>query len=347
MRFHLPSSLLLALVIAGTPSVAKADNPSAGSLLIFPEFDNRGGNQTLFTVTNTNTDTNFNPGTNLPNGTVKVHFVYIGRFDANGNPIPCLETDMQVTLTPGDTFSFLTSAHNPQQQQGFMFAYAKHPTQGYPLRFDHLIGNALFVNGLLAIDYSTNAISLKGGTLAGNNLSGDGDSNRDLDGVEYERLPDWILIPRFVGTTPALKSELILIGLSGGANFTTIANFVVFNDNEEPFSSQRQFQCWERIRLDQISGVFSDAFLKSTNHALNEPLGGGFGGRETGWFLVDGSTASSTNEQITDPAVYAILIEKIGRSTGASDLPFGKGYQSNGDLWPIGNLGDGGLGDNQ
>jgi hypothetical protein len=254
---------------------------------------------------------------------------------------------MQVLLTPGDTFSFLTSAHNPNQQQGFMFCYAVHPTQGYPLRFDHLIGNALYVNGLLAIDYSTNAVSFRGGSVVGNNLNADGDSNRDLDGVEYERLPDWILIPRFVGTTPALKSELILIGLSGGASFTTTVNFAVFNDNEEPFSSQRQFQCWERVRLDTISGVFSDSFLKSTNHAVNEPLGGAFGGRETGWFIVDGSHASSTNEQITDPAVYAVLIEKVGRSTGASDLPFGKGYQNNGDLWPIGSLGDGGIGDNQ
>jgi hypothetical protein len=101
------------------------------------------------------------------------------------------------------------------------------------------------------------------------------------------------------------------------------------------------------VRLDLISGVFSDSFLKSTDHAPNEPLGGAFGGRETGWFLVNGSHASSSAESITDPAVYAILIEKVGRSTGASDLPFGKGYQSNGDLWPIGSLGDGGIGDNQ
>jgi len=75
--------------------------------------------------------------------------------------------------------------------------------------------------------------------------------------------------------------------------------------------------------------------------------GSGVGGRETGWIQIDGSHAFSTVEQINDPAVYAVLVEKVARSAGSADLPFGKGTQVNGDLWPIGNLGDGGLGDNQ
>ena len=344
---RLVSRVLPALVLAITSAAAHAGGPTAGSLLIFPEFDNRTSNLTLFTITNTNTDDTFNQQTGLPNGTVKVHFIYIGRIDANGNPIPCLQADNQVTLTPGDTFCFLTSANNPQQQQGFMYAYAKHPTQGYPIDFDHLVGNSLFLRGVDAVEYSTNALALEGRRAPGATTSVDGDANRDLDGVEYEPLPDRIEIPRFIGTTPAIRSEIILLGLSGGAAFQTVVNFLIYNDNEEVFSAQRQFQCWERVPLTAISNAFTDAFLKTTDHALDEPLGGGVGGRETGWIEIDGSHAFSTVEQIDDPAVYAVLVEKVARSAGSADLPFGKGTQTNGDLWPIGNLGDGGLGDNQ
>jgi len=339
--------LLAGLAIAGTSAPARGGGPSAGSLLLFPEFDNRRQSLTLFTITNTNIDDTHNQSTGLPNGTVRVHFVYVGRFDADGNTIPCLQTNSLVTLTPGDTFAFLTRAHNPQQQQGFMYAYAKHPTLGHPIRFDHLVGNALFLNGTKSVDYSTNALAFEGRTAPGSSTNVDGDANRDLDGIEYAQAPDQIAIPRFTGTTAVARSELILIGLSGGSAFQTVADLLVFNDNEEVFSAQRQFQCWERVPLDVVSGVFSDAFLKTTNHAANEPLGGGLSGRETGWILLDGSHSFSSAEQITDPAVFAVLVERVGRDTGGADLPFGKGTQVNGDLWPVGNLGDGGLGDNQ
>ncbi|MFN0008528.1 MAG: hypothetical protein ACKVXR_11550 [Planctomycetota bacterium] len=331
----------LALLEVSPSVIAEGRNP--GSLLIFPEFDNRVASLTMFTVTNTNTDTVHNPVTNLPQGTIKVHFIYVGRYDSEGNPIPCLEANSTVTLTPGDTFTFLTSTHNPEQKQGFMYAYAQHPTTNKPYDFDYLIGNAIFLSGIEANDYSTNPISLLAQT--GGDTDIDNDGNRDLDAIEYEQLPDEILVPRFLGVRPSLRSDLILLGLSGGAAFDTVVDFVVYNDNEEPFSAQRQFRCWERVSLETISSVFRHDFLAATNQDVGEPLGAT--GRESGWFSMNGATAYSTVEQINDPAIYGVLIDTIKRASGAGDLPFEYGNQSNGSLWPNGPLGDNVLGDNR
>ena len=68
----------------------------------------------------------------LTNVTIKVHFIYVGRFSSTGAPIDCIESNFETTLTPADTFTFLTRTHNPNQSQGFMFCYAKHPTTGAP-----------------------------------------------------------------------------------------------------------------------------------------------------------------------------------------------------------------------
>jgi hypothetical protein len=324
-----------------SPSVfAEGRNP--GSLLIFPEFDNRIGDLTMLTVTNTNTDTTHNPGTNLPNGTVSLHFIYVGRVSASGDVLPCLEFDREEILTPGDTFTFLTNHHNPNQSQGFLYVYARHPTTKEPIDFDYLIGNGMFISGIQANDYSTNPISLEGIPGPGLSTNVDSDSNRDLDGIEYEQLPDEILVPRFLGVRPALHSDLILLGLSGGALFDTIVNFVIYNDNEEPFSAQWQFRCWERVSIETITPIFRHDFLATTNHNPNEPLGAT--GRESGWFTIDGDVAFSTAEQIDDPAIYGVLIDTIKRASGAADLPFECGYQDNGDLWPNGPLGDAPLG---
>ena len=342
-KYLCPALATFAYLAISTTAHAEGRNP--GSLLIYPEFDNRAGNLTMFTVTNTNLDDTHDQSTNLPTGTVDVHFIYVGRFDIAGNPINCLEHNTTTRLTPGDTFTFMTSAHNPAQQRGFMFAYAQHPTSHEPIDFDYLIGNALFVSGIDAIDYSTNPIALKGETGSGNSTDTDGDQNRDLDGSEYEALPDEILVPRFLATGGALRSELIFLGLSGGAAFQTVAQLEIYNDNEEMLSGQWQFQCWSRVPLDVVSGFFTNTFLKTTNHAANEPLGAT--ARESGWIKIYGDTAFSSVEQIDEPAIYAVLVERVSRGAGAADLPFECGHRYNGSLWPNGPLGDGVLGDNR
>jgi hypothetical protein len=45
-------------------------------------------------------------------------------------------------------------------------------------------------------------------------------------------------------------------------------------------------------------------------------------------------------ETIQDPAIYAVLIERFG-GYAAADLPFEWCSQTNGDLLPVSNFGDG------
>ncbi|MBL8857590.1 MAG: hypothetical protein JNL28_03675, partial [Planctomycetes bacterium] len=121
--------------------------------------------------------------------------------------------------------------------------------------------------------------------------------------------------------------------------FTTVVNFLIYNDNEEVFSSQYAFKCWERVGLQNISGVFRRNFLFfNTNHAASEEfrLGPGFA-LEYGWFRMDGAVAFSTAASVSDPAFLAVNIER-NRPFGvvtlavAASLPYGIGEQGNGDL---------------
>jgi hypothetical protein len=344
MRLH--TFALLGLACAGLASSTLANGRNPGSLLLFPEFDNRSSHMTLLTVTNTNTG--INPDGS--NGTIKVEFVYIGRYGLGGTPLNCLETNRTETLTANDTISLLTSFHNPNHEQGFVYAFAKSATTGQAVAFNFLIGNLLTLESIDQLEYSMNPVAFKGfANGRGGITNADGDSVRDLDGTEYEPVPDEVYIPRFIGSSTDLPStlgptalydsELILIGLSGGSRFDTIANFWVYNDNEEAFSAQYQFRCWDRVKLRDINGVFTQDFLhNNTNNAPNEILGQS--DVESGWIRVYGGTAFSSAETIDDPAIYAVLVERIG-DYGAADLPFESvATQTNGDLFPVTLFGD-------
>ena len=74
---------LTGLTILGLASTVMANGRNPGSLLLFPEFDNRVANLTLVTVTNTNSDMTPVAGNALA-GTVKVEFVYIGKYGTAG-----------------------------------------------------------------------------------------------------------------------------------------------------------------------------------------------------------------------------------------------------------------------
>ena len=327
---------LTALACLGS-SEAFANGRNPGSLLVYPEFDNRQGDVTLLTVTNTNSD--FTPSANplIAKGSTYAHFKYIGRVgNVSGLELLCEEFDRTELLTPNDTITLLTRVHNPQQEQGYVYVYAQ-DIQGRPVVHNWLIGNVLTLNGLQAFEFSMNPFVYNGigdGVLT--NL--DGDSNRDLDGVEYEESPDEILIPRFLGQGGVYQSELILIGLTGGAKFLTTVDFLIYNDNEEQFSAEYSFLCWARVPLLQITGLFANNFLQNfTNDNPAEIVGAPM--VESGWMRIDGALADSTAASIADPAILAALIEKIG-DRGASDLPFERGLQNNGDLLPRSLFGD-------
>ena len=334
---------LTALAGLGIASEANAGGRNPGSLLLYPEFDNRAATVTVLTVTNTNSD--FAPSADNPlvaAGTVRVEFKYIGKYGPSMGPyqheINCEEFNREELLTPNDTITLLTNAHNPQHEQGYVYVFAKNMT-GQKIAFNHLIGNVLTVSGLQSFEYSVNPVAFDGigdGTLT----DLDGDNNLDLDGVEYGEAPDEILVPRFLGQSyEGFNSELILIALSGGAAFTTTVDFLIYNDNEEVFSSEYTFDCWDRVHLLSISGIFAQQFLAMfTNQDSQEVLGASQ--IETGWFRMDGAIADSTVVSIDDPAFYAVLLEKVGDNRGAADLPFEQGLQANGDLLPRSIFGD-------
>jgi hypothetical protein len=337
MRLH----LLPLLAAASLANAALAQNTlqEPGSLLVFHEFDNRTAVANLITVTNT-------ADGDASTDTIKVEYVYRARVDRFGTLINCLETNRVRTLTPNDTLSVLTANDNPNFTQGYLYVVARSVTTGKAIKFDHLIGNNLVIDGLGLFDYSVNPVVFKAGAqlAEGAETDGDHDNIRDLNGLEYSQAPAQILIPRFIGQggvhnngVEGFGSDLVLINLTGGAAFTALIDFLIYNDNEEVFSAQHEFKCWDRASLLSISGVFGNDFLLSTNHALNEIPGAEE--VKTGWMRLDGNTAFSTAAQIDDPAFLAVLVEKIGIYK-AADLPFAEGEQNNGDLLPLSILGD-------
>ena len=314
------------LGLNATAATGGANEP--GSLLVFPMFDNTRGGYTVITVTNTNSD--------LQSGAVTVEYRYIDGYSCN-------EFNRTRNLTPNDTLSVLAKNDNPNQQKGYVYVYAKSSTTGKPIKFDHLIGQVMFINANFDDDtFVLNPFVYKAGeALAeGDNTDlengGVGDGIRDLNGLEYQTSPDEILIPHFFGQDDDDDGRLVLINLTGGKQFEAIVDFLVYNDNEEVFSAQYKFDCWKYQELLDISNVFDDEFLDSTNDAAGENVLG----NESGWFKLDGNVAFSTNTSIPDPAILAVFVCNRETEDGVGALPFTLGSQDNGDLLPLTILGD-------
>jgi hypothetical protein len=315
-----------ALALVCTATVATAGGRNPGSLLVFPEYDNLDGRISLLTITNTNVD--------VTHGGVFIEVVWL---DGTGTgPLACLETNQTYRLTPNDTLTLLSSARNPNAQRGFAYAFAK-DIQGRAISFDWLIGDTLIIDPIFALDYAVTPQTFTSPRPQNQPTDLDADGHRDLDGVEYEAAPDRILVPRFLGQGALATSELVLINLTGGSQFTAIVDFLVYNDNEEVFSRNYQFRCWTKVPLGVISAQFSQNFLAQTNNNVLEIIG--FPAQESGWFEINGSLAYSSAVQFQDPAILAMLIETAGAKSGA-ETAFTLGTQTNGALLPNGILGD-------
>ena len=149
------SLALVGIACLGFAANATAGQGQPGSLLVFPTFDNTRGGLTLYTVTNTDDD--------QVNGSINVEFVYI-----NGQN--CQEFNRTRTLTPDDEISVLTGFDNPNEHKGYCYVFAKSKTTGAAVKFDHLIGNELVIEGIPAgqavvgsSDYSLNAWAFTAG----------------------------------------------------------------------------------------------------------------------------------------------------------------------------------------
>jgi hypothetical protein len=332
------SALLIGVAFFGASSSARAQNVVAnyeapGSLLIYPIFDNTRGALTLVTVTNTS-----------PSTAIFAHFIYV-------NGATCLEFDRSHYLSPNDTLTVRTGGpggDNPNMTKGFLYVFAKQavsPTQEGPfaVKFDHLIGQEWILDGAGGDLFELNTFTLKAGDAVTNELSNTdvspANGERDLNGHEYNFLPDTIEIPRFFGQFPnGRPSDLVLISLTGGSQFTTLANLLIYDNNENQFSAQVSWTCWTRQHLTDISAIFDNGALALTAKASETA---GSGGVVCGWFSVNGSVAFSSAFQISDPAVLAVLLDSYnGAVPGDSQagtprtaaLPFGEGENTNGRL---------------
>ena len=311
--------LLLAGAVCALAPHSAAQCQTAGSLLLYPEFDNTDGVRTILTVTNTS-DTD----------EINTEIIYIDHYD-------CSEFNREIALTPNDTFTFITNFHNPQDEKGYAYLFAK-DEDGDAVSFNWLVGHALRIDAW-AITSAVNPVVYQGVGDQGTKTDVDGDGELDMDGTEYSENVDVVIIPRFLGQNEkSMKSRLIFVALTGGSQFDTTVDFLIYNDNEEVFSSEYTFYCWKRVKLTDISGIFSNSFLKmNTNHAMNEIWGWNM--QESGWMQIDGAVASSSTTSIMDPAFVAVLDEGFMDRRGR-DLPFGRGTQDNGTLLPRSNDGD-------
>jgi len=127
----------------------------------------------------------------------------------------------------------------------------------YP-QWDWLIGNLMGIRGIEAFGYSMNPVAFKG-IGDGEFTNQDNDSVRDLDGMEYEQLPDEILIPRFLATGFGFESELILLGLSGG--FLDAVGGATFDELRDDATGEVYTSGAGMLRYDQRNyrdyGLFS------------------------------------------------------------------------------------------
>jgi hypothetical protein len=309
---------------------AHAGVTAPGSLLVYPRWDNTPGTLTLLTVTNTNTD--------QASGAVDVEFDYI-------DGATCQEFNRSRTLTPGDELTVATAIDNPNALRGYAFVFAKSHATGKAIKFDWLIGSSILITSQAGCAYEIEPFVFKAAASLAEGAVTDLNSNnlRDFDGSEYEPLPDVLLFPSFAAVSSTFTDDLLLINLTGGGQFTAVVDLLVYNDNEEVFSAQFSFTCWIQARLSDISPIFTDAFLKTTNHSPTE-IAGAPNAPEFGWFSVDGHVSMSTAVQFQDPAILAVrsIMLKNGVLVPAGPLvasrsfcailPFARGTQTNGSL---------------
>ncbi len=284
-------SVLLALAIATLP----VDVPTSGSLLLFPWFDSRPGALSVITVTNTN-----------PVQSVNVEFVYLEEGTCN-------RVNRLRSLTPNDTFTGLINQDNSSQQTGFVYLVARDTVSGLAIDFDHLVAELTILDGGTGGSWGVPALTFRARTCAGDVTDLNNNGVPDLDGSEYEAASEELLFPRFEGQSAGRVTELIVLNtdtLRFGATLLTTASLLVYNDNEEAFSSAGpvSIQCMARVPLSSLGGVFDNSFLASTNQNPAEPLGGG--GVENGWFRMRGLFAFAGTEAPDRTPLVGVLLAR-------------------------------------
>lgn len=313
MKFKGLAILTVACLALGMLSFdASADGREPASCLLFPYYSTTQQGFAVITITNTCVDLD----------DVYVRLVWVDN-------VTCTPEDQWIKLTCGDTYTFIDWAQNPESNtSGFMYAYAVEGIGSTKeIDFDYLIGQELVFQQWVGpqqnpiVSYGINAVPYEA-------LAPDGDGLLKLDGAEFEGAPSEVYFPRFFGQQgQVFQSAVILINLTGGQWFWQQANVLVYNDNEQSFSTTVYFPCWAFVPLTAISGATTEQFLLTTNHNPLElwdgdpnPLNNH---KKTGWIYFQGDWAwnPQTTFTIDNPSLYAVLVETVG-GISAADLPW-------------------------
>jgi hypothetical protein len=313
-------------ILAATP-IASATDGNAGSCLIFPYFNSHIESISVFRISN------------VSKHEVSVRVVVI-------DEDTCTPWDRWITLTAGDTVTFLDSWVTAHPLRGFMYANVVEGS-GPPDEMNVLIGQEIVFDAWSLepmMSFSINALAFKAIDVVP-----DGDLH--LDGIEYGAAPKTIHLPGFFGENypdaqnSATDSRLVLINLTGGKHFVQTAKLLVYNDNEQPFSAQVDFPCFAFRKLKDVTGATRNSFLLSSNHDPDEPRGFSDWDLETGWIALTGDSAVNpgSGAAISNAGLIAVLVERIGPMTWFASLPFHEEDPSTHDnamLWstsPTGN----------
>jgi len=284
----LPVTTLLIFALAAT-ALGRGREP--GSILVYPVHRSGPDFFTMVAITNSNLapQSPFDFG-----GSVSLHYLY-----ANVTPNPsdpfmplgCTVFNRFELLTPGDTLCVATSCHNataPQGNEGFLVVSAQSPTAfDQDDDFNYVMGSEAVLNASGGM-YAMNAIpfdaldrkAASAGLLA-------------LDGVAYEAGPDRLYVDNFVAVA---GSQLAIANFTGGPTATNTLQFTVWNDNEIALSTTRTFRCWFDQPLVNVSPLFSESFLRSTQHDPDEldVQCNGNASFETGWARIDSVGVASS-----------------------------------------------------
>ncbi len=275
------------------PATAQVFNAlQPGSVLVFPEFDQRQKRKTQLLITNTDLGAD-----------VRVQLTFICPGNKRRDPF-CDALDIHISLTPLGTAVMDVAAQHPPCAEGYVMAIAE-DKRGQPISFNALIGGYHISKNRRA--EASEAIAIQSihpaGAVLGTNGALQFGPEPDPATQDYAALGTNLLtIFRAVRLdNPKRKTELILLtldSLAGVQNPSTLVFIDFQNAHEVPFSTSWEYVCWTRVSLSRVDFNFLEANLGSTHGSMtivpvgNCPVPGGC----PPFFLFDPTVLSVINE---------------------------------------------------
>ena len=295
----------IALLAVGLASAASAwplnESEQPGSVIVFHKFI--GG-------------TTPTPTANVPRTTFEISAVCPPGLDPDGAPVACAlnqtinlrahwvcpgaqdtvcqENDFNLSLTVNGTVVFDAAgpggngvAIAPPCERGYLVVWViDDSSQGNPIKFDGLIGDAVIRTGFTSAR-AYNALPIQAGEwiATGQQTAADTGGALAFDGDHYKAVTGKIYGGvRYEDVTHATSLTLLTLDVRSNApNPLTTATLNFYNENEELISTGRNFYCWTQDRLQEI----------------DPNLNTNFGGRGGIKGLVESTSASQDGTPVT------------------------------------------------